>query len=539
MTVRTDDQITALIALMRKRQHAQALRQAKTLIKGSEGGETEPLGHCKQLAQWYLAAMEGRGAEGLSDAVTAVARLSDAGWREQLGFAYGSLGFVFAMLGDFETGLEWLEVAIRDAERANDREQLAGCLSQKGGVLGFAEEWTAAFDCFTRALELAGPGRSIPRTKALNNLSYTQYVRATQNSGLTEAQRRQLGREALEAADLALAEAAEPERDRWRSWALSNRAAALALLGRLEDAEQAFKDGLALGLANPRAHLELLVGYAALLIDKGQTAQAAKLLEQAHLEAPAGGLVDASVDRIIELQIQLAERSGRTAEALKLSERRFRQAQNRYRARLRNVRRHMELFAELERTRRSQAQTAEQMRSMDERHTELRQQARFWRNEALRDAATGTLNLRGLEQSAPRLLALDRPVALVMVQIDQFQALVEQHGRAVGQEVVAQAALLLTNAVRNGDLLARVAGQEFCLVLVPSDAAYARMIGQQIRSTMASHAWEGIAKGLEVSVSVGAVSHAPGESLLEVMDRAELALKRSRAALAAGVAKGR
>jgi len=158
MTVRTDDQITALIALMRKRQHAQALRQAKTLIKGSEGGETEPLGHCKQLAQWYLAAMEGRGAEGLSDAVTAVARLSDAGWREQLGFAYGSLGFVFAMLGDFETGLEWLEVAIRDAERANDREQLAGCLSQKGGVLGFAEEWTAAFDCFTRALELAGPG---------------------------------------------------------------------------------------------------------------------------------------------------------------------------------------------------------------------------------------------------------------------------------------------------------------------------------------------------------------------------------------------
>ncbi len=539
MSTPSEDKITPVIDLMRRRQYALALETARRLAADGDAGEVEALSHCARLAQWYQAGLEGRVEEGLSEAVTAVSRLSDAGWRQQLGFAYGSIGFVFGLLGDFETGLEWLEIAIQDAQRRNDLEQLAGSISQKGGVLGFTEEWSAAFDCFLRALELAGPAASVPRTKALNNLSYTQYVRACHGAGLSGAQRRQLALEALAHADLALAAVPGPAPDRWRSWGLSNRAAALAFLGRREEAEQAFQEGLALGLANPRGHLEMLVGYAALLIDLGQPERASALLDQAAVEAPAGGLVDASVDRIFELQMQLAVAAGRHQEAVKIADRRFRQAESRYRTRLRNVRRHMKLFEDLELARRTQAQTAEQLRSMDERHSELRQQARFWRNEALRDAATGALNLRGLEQSAPRLLALDRPVALVMVQIDQFPSLVEHHGRAVGEEIVAQAALLLTNAVRNGDLLARVAGQEFCLVLVPSDAAYARMIGQQIRSTMASHAWEGIAKGLEVSVSVGTVSHSPGESLLEMMERAESALKRSRSALAASAAKGR
>lgn len=533
MTARPPDKIAPLIALMRARQPAQALEQAHLACPDCDAGETEAMAHCGRLAQWYLTAMQGRGEEGLLDAVAAVSRLSDAGWRDHLGFAYGGIGFVFGLLGDFETGLEWVEVAIEDAQRRKDTEQLAGAVSQKGGLLAFADEWSAACDCFTQALAIAGAGPGVPRTKALNNLSYAHIVRASQNTELGSEQRHLQALEGLKLADLALAEAAEPQRDRWRSWALSNRAAALALLGRQDDATQAFQEGLALGLANPRGHLELLVGYAALLIDQGQTAQAADLLQQAAQEAPAGGLVDASVDRIIELQIQLASMAGRPEEALKLSERRVRQTQNLYRARLRNVRRHMALFTELERARQSQARAAQQIRDLDEKHVELRQQARFWRNEALRDSATGTLNLRGLEQSAPRLLALDRPMALVLVQIDPISALAIEHEPAVGQEVLAQTALLLANAVRHGDLLARVGTQDFCVLLTPSDAAYARLIAQQIRATIASHAWDGIAPGLQVSVTVGTAAKTADETLQELMRRAGDAQKRARNAAAA------
>ena len=523
------DRIAPLLGLIRDHRFAQAIEQSGAACPDCDAGEIEAMLHCSRLAQWYVAGVEGRVEEGLDDAIKAVSRLSDAGWRHHLGFAYGSIGFVFGLQGDFENGLEWLEVAIQEAKRSNDPIELASTLSQKGGVMGFTEEWESAVECFQKALNLAGQTISVPRTKALNNLSYTQFVRA-RRPGLDSTMRQQLAQEALDLADCALEHLPEPARGRWRSWGLSNRAAALTLLGRQDEATQAFEEGLRLGLANPRAHLEMLVGYAALLIEQGQTAQAGELLQQAAKEAPAGGLVDASVDRIIELQIQLATLAGRHEEALKLSERRFQQAQNRYRARLRTVRRHGELFVELERTRRSQAQVAEQLRALDDRQAELQQQARFWRNEALRDPVSGALNRRGLAQSAQRLLLLDRPAALALIRLEHFAALMDSQGQAVVDEVVSQTALLLANSVRQGDLLARSRVDEFCLVMMPSDEAYARMIGQQIRSTIASHAWDGIAPGLRISVSIG-TSATTGEVPLQgLLDQAEAALKKARQA---------
>jgi GGDEF domain-containing protein len=177
-------------------------------------------------------------------------------------------------------------------------------------------------------------------------------------------------------------------------------------------------------------------------------------------------------------------RSSKASRTRSERERRFQQAQNRYRARLRTVRRHGELFVELERTRRSQAQVAEQLRALDDRQAELQQQARFWRNEALRDPVSGALNRRGLAQSAQRLLLLDRPAALALIRLEHFAALMDSQGQAVVDEVVSQTALLLANSVRQGDLLARSRVDEFCLVMMPSDEAYARMIGQPIRSTI-------------------------------------------------------
>jgi GGDEF domain-containing protein len=56
------------------------------------------------------------------------------------------------------------------------------------------------------------------------------------------------------------------------------------------------------------------------------------------------------------------------------------------------------------------------------------------------------------------------------------------------------------------------------------------MIGQQIRSTIASHAWDGIAQGLRVHASVGTATMSAGESLQTLLDKAEAALKKARQA---------
>jgi diguanylate cyclase (GGDEF)-like protein len=116
-----------------------------------------------------------------------------------------------------------------------------------------------------------------------------------------------------------------------------------------------------------------------------------------------------------------------------------------------------------------------------------------------------------------------------LVRLDPLPALMDSHGQAVVDEILSQTALLLANAVRQGDLLARASIYEFCLLLTPSDGAYARMIGQQIRSTIASHAWDGIAPGLRISVSIGTSTTTGEESLQGLFEQAEQALKHGRA----------
>jgi diguanylate cyclase (GGDEF)-like protein len=119
---------------------------------------------------------------------------------------------------------------------------------------------------------------------------------------------------------------------------------------------------------------------------------------------------------------------------------------------------------------------------------------------------------------------------VVLARLEPLAELMTRHGQAVVDEILSQTAILLANSVRQGDLLARSRVDEFCLVLMPSDGAYARMIGQQIRSTIESHAWDGIAPGLRVSASVGTATMAAGDSLQTLLDKAATALDKARQA---------
>ncbi len=528
------ENVSALIALMKRYRHAEVLQQGETVgldaAGAADAAEGAALGDCRSLARWYLAGMEGRIQDGLDEAIAAVSRLSDAGWRDELGFAYGSIGFALGLSADFETGLQWLEQSIQDAQRRGDLAQLAGSLSHKGAVLAFADELEPAFDCFTQALEVAGPEPSVPRTKALNNLAYTLLARAAQ-PGHTDDERDQLAGQALARAEMALAElTGVPAAARWRSWALSNQAAALALLGRKDEALLCFQAGLALGKSNPRVHLELLVGCAALLLETGAWVEAGKLLDEAAQDAGGCAPADATADRQIELQIELAVLNGRSDEALKLSSRRFEQSRDRYRSRLRTVRRHAELFANLERSRRANAQAFKRIRDLDERQTALQQQAHFWRSEAMRDPLTGVLNRRGLDQSAARLLVPERPVGLALIDIDHFKAVNDRHGHAVGDRVLAETASLLSSTTRSGHLLARLGGEEFCLLFEPLGGRYADLMGEWARSTIALHPWERVVPGLDVTVSVGIATGTGDDKLQDLLARADLALYAAKAA---------
>lgn len=113
------------------------------------------------------------------------------------------------------------------------------------------------------------------------------------------------------------------------------------------------------------------------------------------------------------------------------------------------------------------AQIAENLRL----HEELKEQN-------FRDALTGLHNRRYLYERGPRLLDASLlqgvPLSLVMLDLDHFKALNDHHGHAVGDRVLASVGRLLRDGLREGDMICRIGGEEFAMMLPTSTAAIAQ-----------------------------------------------------------------
>jgi len=144
------------------------------------------------------------------------------------------------------------------------------------------------------------------------------------------------------------------------------------------------------------------------------------------------------------------------------------------------------------------------------------------------DALTQVLNRRGLEESAQQAMALAlrhrRPLALVVCDLDGFKALNDGHGHIVGDQALAAFARLLTSAVRRGDVVARMGGDEFGLLLIDTDARAAAEVMERVRAEVAHLSLARLDRpGLRASFGVAEL--APGDTSLEDMvARADAAL---------------
>ena len=88
---------------------------------------------------------------------------------------------------------------------------------------------------------------------------------------------------------------------------------------------------------------------------------------------------------------------------------------------------------------------------------------------AVRDQLTGLLNRRGFNEQAAQAYAsarrANRPVSVIMTDIDRFKFINDEHGHAAGDSALCQFARILSAGRRTEDVLARVGGEEFALVL--------------------------------------------------------------------------
>ena len=116
-------------------------------------------------------------------------------------------------------------------------------------------------------------------------------------------------------------------------------------------------------------------------------------------------------------------------------------------------------------------------------------------------------------------------VSLLMLDLDEFKRVNDEHGHPAGDAVLKEMARVLQETLRTVDSVGRYGGEEFVIILPQTSPEQAKATGERIRRKVASHVfWVG-AKPLSVTVSVGVASYPTpsvdsAESLVREADRA-------------------
>ena len=187
---------------------------------------------------------------------------------------------------------------------------------------------------------------------------------------------------------------------------------------------------------------------------------------------------------------------------------------------------HLEQFLALERQR-AVLQLRAQSQLLVTRSEIERAQA-----ESRRDQLTQLANRREVERRWPLLLDAARtagtPLAVAMLDLDHFKQINDRFGHAIGDAVLVALAELLRDNTRSADMVARVGGEEFLLVLTDASAARALDICERLRQRVAAHDWQAVAPQLAVTLSVGLTSSPPLDADT-LTARADAALYRAKA----------
>lgn len=138
------------------------------------------------------------------------------------------------------------------------------------------------------------------------------------------------------------------------------------------------------------------------------------------------------------------------------------------------------------------------------------------------DGLTGLLNRQGIEQT---LLSVQRSAAVwsvLLVDVDHFKRVNDQHGHLVGDQVLQAVGQRLQAGVRSADGVARWGGEEFLIVLPNTTMPDAALVGEKLRADIASHKLCDVELGL--TVSIGVAEHTPHSTTEQTIKAADDAL---------------
>lgn len=123
------------------------------------------------------------------------------------------------------------------------------------------------------------------------------------------------------------------------------------------------------------------------------------------------------------------------------------------------------------------------------------------------DTLSGLLNRRGFEVQAKNLISgsgeTGKEFILIICDLDNFKSINDQHGHEIGDRAIQAFAKLLQNNVRKSDIVGRVGGEEFCILLPGASSQEAKSIAERCRKEFASKTIEGLPNDHSISASFG------------------------------------
>lgn len=127
---------------------------------------------------------------------------------------------------------------------------------------------------------------------------------------------------------------------------------------------------------------------------------------------------------------------------------------------------------------------------------------------AMTDPLTSIANRRcffdTMERQFAAMVCNCRPISLLMLDIDRFKTINDTYGHQAGDKVLLELAAMIQRSTRNGDLAARIGGEEYALLLPDTRSQEAVMIAGRIQKSLADHEFIlGENKRVSVTVSVG------------------------------------
>jgi diguanylate cyclase (GGDEF)-like protein len=148
--------------------------------------------------------------------------------------------------------------------------------------------------------------------------------------------------------------------------------------------------------------------------------------------------------------------------------------------------------------------------------------------QAMLDPLTGISNRRALDESSADAIAVarrhKRDLAVLLVDADHFKQVNDRYGHGAGDAALQALVAALQAALRPGDLLGRLGGEEFVVILPETDEIQAHAAAERLRDAVANVEFSFQRDALPLRVSIGIALLEPDDDLVALLRRADQAM---------------